>query len=263
MKCEVLMSTMNKKSMDDLIKNSKVNNCIIVNQVTKNTSVDKNVETGNQKFISYNEKGLSKSRNRLLSKSKADICIIADDDMYYVDNYEQIIKEQYNKHPNADMIAFVVQHENKLKRKKVLKEGYLSLINTMKLQSVQITFKRKSVVLNKIKFDENFGAGAKYPWGEENIFLFDCKRKKLKIYYVPIKIATLKDTGVSSWDKSNTVDHYNRQGIIYYRMSKRLYKLLIIQFVLRKRKIYSSSLTSLQVLKAMFEGVKKHKRGLM
>lgn len=261
MKVEVLVSTMNKKEKSTLIEDMKINDCVIINQITKSIEPSENQYLGDKKFISFKEKGLSRSRNKAIKYSSADICVMADDDMYYEDNYEKIIVDSYLKYPKADIIAFYVDDENVSRRKKIMKEGKISLLNSMKLQSVQVTFKRNSIVSNDLLFDENFGTGSIYPWGEENIFLFDAKRKKMNIYYVPIKIATLKDTGVTSWDRSNNVEHYNNQGIIYYRMSKILYMFLIIQFVLRKRYIYANDMTSLQVFKAMVDGVKKYKRG--
>ncbi len=263
MNIEVLVSTMNRKQIKDLTKAIRINDCIIINQITKDIIPEKNVSSGNQKFFSYKEKGLSRSRNKAISNSKADICVIADDDMYYEENYEETIKNAYLKYPKADMIAFVVDDENVLRRKKVMREGKLSLLKSMKLQSVQLTFRRSAIVSKKLLFDENFGAGSRFPWGEENIFLFDAKRKKINIYYIPIKIATLKDTGVSSWDRTNSIEHYNNQGVIFYRMSKKLYLLLIIQFVFRKRKIYFKDLSSFQVFQAMLDGVNKYKRGLL
>jgi len=260
MKCEVMLSIMNISNKDELIKNMKLNKCIIINQITKNIKTQQDDICTEQKFLSFKEKGLSKSRNKALKNATGDICILADDDVVYVDNYENIIVDAYEKYKDADVIAFVVMEENENKRSKVLKEGKLSFLKSMKLSSCNITFKRESIINNNICFDEKFGAGSTYPWGEDNIFLFDCKRKKLKMYYVAQKIADKVDTGTSTWDKSNTIEHFNYQGIIYYRMSKRFYWILILQFALRKKKIYGKELTFFQVLKAMFKGVKKYKK---
>lgn len=261
MNLEVLISTMNKKSKTQLIKDMNIANCVIINQITKkNITVENDSNDNNQKFYSFYEKGLSKSRNIALKKSSADICVIADDDMYYEKNYEETIISYHKKYPNIDIIAFIVEHENPKKSKKILKQGNIGYLKSMKLQSVQLTIKRASLIKNNIYFDENFGAGSLFPWGEENIFLFDCLRKKMKILYVPCKIATLRDTGESSWDKTNSVAHYNNQGAIYYRMSKKIYWLLIIQFAIRKRNIYANDIGFIKLLRAMFEGAKKYKK---
>lgn len=263
MKCELLISTMNKKNNVELEKYMHIekSNYVMINQVTNKKIKLFDFSDKEKKFLSFFEKGLSKSRNKAIINSNADICLISDDDMYYEKNFESTVITAYKKYPNADIIAFVVDNEDVSRRKKILREGKLNFIQTMKLQSVQITFKRKRILDNNIKFDEQFGAGAKYDWGEENIFLFDCWRKNLKIYYVPLKIATLYKTNSSSWDRSQTKEHYEKQGIIYYRMSKLLYPLFIIQFALRKKKIYIDYLSTKDIIKSMFYGVRMHKKG--
>lgn len=262
MKCEVIVSTMNKTNKKEIVDLLNINDCVIINQITEDIKVKEDDTKSNQKFLSFKEKGLSRSRNKGLINSSNDICIIADDDMYYESDYEENVLKAYEKYKNADIIAFVVDNENKEHKKKILKEGKINFLKSMKLQSVQITFKRNSIINKYLKFDEKFGAGSTYSWGEENIFLFDCIRKGLKVYYCPIKIATLLDTGISSWDRENTKEHYMNQGAIYYRMSKVLYPILIMQFVLRKRRIYSKDMTAFSVLKSMFKGAKTYKRSI-
>lgn len=260
MNCEVMVSIMNQTSKKDVVQRLKLKKCVIINQVTKDICVQKDDTKLEQKFLSFKEKGLSKSRNRALKTCTGDICIIADDDVIYVDDYERIIQNAYKKYKDADIIAFVVIEEREIDRNKIYKEGKVGYLKSMKLSSTNITFKRKSLIDNSIYFDEKFGAGSLYPWGEENILLFDCLKKGLKIYYVPIKIADKRYTGETTWDSSNSVKHFNHQGIIFYRMTKKFYWILILQFVIRKTKIYKAEMTPFQVLFAMFDGVKEFKK---
>ena len=87
MKCEVLVSTMNQEKKNELIRNMRINDCVIINQITKNIKFQKDDLNSSQKFLSFKEKGLSRSRNKAIQNSSADICIIADDDMYYEEDY--------------------------------------------------------------------------------------------------------------------------------------------------------------------------------
>lgn len=257
MKCEVLVSTMNNNNYYQLKKNMNLNKCVIINQITdKNELINKKEK--DFKVLSFREKGLSKSRNRAISNSSGDICILADDDMYYQKNYEEIILNAYKKHSNADLIAFIVPHDNR-KGKKILKEGKIGFLNIMRIQSVQVTFKKKSIVENDIKFDENFGAGTKYFCGEETIFLNDCRKKGLNIYFVPVEIARLKDTGVSTWFKGYDKQYFNTRGAIYYRMTKKLYFILILQFAIRKYKMYKHECSFFKAINLMLEGKNEYK----
>ena len=263
MRVEVLVSTMNQNENNQLQKEMNLkNNYVIINQITKNSiDIPKDVIEDTRKFISYKERGLSKSRNKAIKNSNADICVLADDDMFYTEDYEEIIEEGYKKYVDADIIAFFVDNEDKSKNKKILKEGRVNFLKSMKISSVQITFKKESIINKKIKFNEKFGTGAQYFFGEENIFLSKCLQAGLKIYYIPRKIATLKISN-SSWFKGHTKENYNVAGAVYYEMSNFLYPILIIQFVIRKKKLYKEYLKPKQVMQYMFEGVKKYKKEL-
>lgn len=259
MECEILLSTMNINTTDEmyemLYKMNVNNNCLIINQVKDDKNI--NFENMNIRIISYKEKGLSKSRNRAINNLKGTIGIIADDDIKYVDNYETIISNAYKEHKDCDIIAFYVENA---KPKDVLREGNVDFLHTFKLCSVQLTFKSQKVIENNIRFDERFGTGSGiYNAGEENVFLTDCLKRKLKIYYIPIKIGTLisKD---STWFKGYNEEYFISKGAFFYRISKIGYIVLILQFAIRKYRTYSKEITMRKAIKSMFDGAKSLKR---
>lgn len=259
MNIDVLISTMNLKNQEDLIKKENVKSSVIINQVKDITLED--IAEGNNRLYSYQEKGLSKSRNRAIENSKADICVIADDDIRYEDDYEEIIKNGYEKYPDADIIAFYVNNVDINKRRPIRKEGKINLIKSMRIQSVQLTFKRESIVNNNINFNERFGTGAELYMGEENVFLSNCLSKGLKIYYIPQKIATIQDNE-STWFKGHNEYDFNVKGAVYYAMSKRLYPIFILQFAVRKTKLYANEVRPVKAIKYMFNGAKKYKNSI-
>lgn len=263
MRVNVLLSVMNKKEPQEYIKTMNVfKNYVIINQLTNKDIVPINQKSSNKSIISLNDKGLSQSRNLAIKNCNAEIGIISDDDMFYVDNYEEIIINAYKKHPTADIIAFVVEHEDKLREKKILKEGRVNIFSTLKISSVQLTFKIESIKKKNIKFDENFGSGNKYYMGEENIFLIDCIKKRLNICYVPIKIGTLRVVNDSKWFEGYNEKYFKVKGAVFYRMSKFLYIMFILQFAIRKRKLYINNISLLSCIKYMFTGVLEYKEGL-
>lgn len=257
MKCNVLISTMNRDNCEELAKQMKVKEYVMINQITKSSITPTNIDSEKCKIISVKEKGLSKSRNKAIKNAKSDICLIADDDMFYYENYEETVLNAYNEFTDADMIAFVVTHENK-KTKKILKKGRVGFLNSNRIQSVQLSFKKDSIINNNIKFDEKFGAGSKYNFGEENIFMADCIKKGLKIYFYPVIIANLKDTGTSTWFKGYTKEYFYNRGALYKRMSPKIYIIMIIQFALRKRKLYSEKVSVKEAIKLMLCGSKDY-----
>lgn len=262
MSIEVLISTMNKtkEELKNMINISNVSDYVVINQITKDDISLTNVNNTKGKIISLHDKGLSKSRNLAIKNSTSDVCVIADDDMYYEENYVNIIQDEYLKHPNAGIIAFVVDNEDESKRKKILKSGRVGYLKSMKLQSVQITFKRDVIIDKDITFDEKFGTGTKLYCGEENIFLFDCIRKNIKIHYSSKKIATLR-TGDSSWERRTDRNNAIIRGMIYYRMTKKFYPLLILQFAFRKRRSFKNDMSVIEHIKYMLLGAKKYRSG--
>ncbi|HFI0502014.1 TPA: glycosyltransferase [Streptococcus suis] len=255
----VLVATLNNENVPELVKNMNLSevNTIVVNQSTSGRS-ETHLEKVEHSTIIYSDRlGLSASRNDAIAQAEdSAICQIADDDLVFVDQYESIVEKAYQEFPDADIIAFFVDHEVDKLAKTPLKKGRVFHLASMKISSVQICFKKSSLTQNKIEFDERFGIGAMYGSGEENILLFDALKKGLKIYSYPVKIATLKDRP-SQWDRSNTPEVCKKRGAIYKRMSPKLYWLLILQFAIRKRKMMLPEISIIDNIKYMFEGATK------
>lgn len=252
MNIDVLISTMNhdKIEIEKLIKKMNVyGNSIVINQITKkNINIEEEYMFNNNLVCSPREKGLSKSRNLALKKASSKISLLSDDDMHYYDNYEKIIETAYKEFPKADIIAFKVKN---WKENSKLKKGRINYFESFKLSSVQISFKNKSIKINNIKFDEEFGSGSgKYIMGEENIFLSDCISKKLKIYYYPVEIGELQDSQ-STWFNGYNNLYFKSKGACFYRMYPKLYILLILQFAIRKHGLYKKEMTFINAIKNM------------
>lgn len=255
----VLVATLNNKNVPELVKNMNLSevNTIVVNQSTSGRSETRLEKVEHSTIIYSDRLGLSASRNDAIAQAEdSAICQIADDDLIFVDQYESIVEKAYQEFPDADIIAFFVDHEVDKLSKTPLKKGRIFHLASMKISSVQICFKKSSLTKNKIEFDERFGIGAMYGSGEENILLFDALKKGLKIYSYPVKIATLKDRP-SQWDRSNTPEVCKKRGAIYKRMSPKLYWLLILQFAIRKRKMMLPEISIIDNIKYMFEGATK------
>lgn len=252
---EVLVSTMRQINYD-LIKRMNIKtNAVVVNQ-TKEKIINK-IDNQNIVWVDVNEKGLSKSRNLALEKSKAKYGLIADDDLIYVNDYENIILTEFEKNPNADIIAFQVEGIEEKHKDYSSKEKRINYLSSMKISSVELALNLNKIKEKGIKFNEQFGSGAQYFLGEENIFLFDCLRKGLNIYYVPKKIANLH-LGDSTWFRGYNKDFFISRGANYAAMSKFWSLLLILQFSIRKRSLYKEEMSFLGSFKNMKAGRKEY-----
>lgn len=258
MKLEVLISTMHQKDMS-LIEKMNINtDALIINQCNKDDNQELLINNKKIRMISYNERGLSKSRNHALENSIGDICVIADDDLVYTNNYADIIVKAYEKYPDADIIAFDVPSTDHDRPTSTLKNGNVGFLHSMKISSFQITFKRKSFLNNGIKFNELFGAGSKYTCGEENILLTKCLQKGLVIKYVNEEIAIVNHNE-STWYRGFDERLFITKGAMFYEISSFLSYLLIIQFAIRKWSLYKKNVSFLIAYKYMLDGLNEYK----
>ncbi|HFI0255646.1 TPA: glycosyltransferase family 2 protein [Streptococcus suis] len=255
----VLVATLKNECVPDLVKqmNLTATDTIVVNQWGTERSLTERTSSGRMTVLESNRIGLSASRNDAISLAKTeDICQLADDDMVFVDDYDDIVAEAYQKIPEADIIVFYIEYELSSLSKKKLPAKKLNYLSAMKVSSCQITFKKSKIEEKELRFDERFGIGAKYTFGEENIFLFDALRSGLSVYSYPVKIARLRHRE-SYWDRTPNKTLSRKRGAVYKRMSPVWYWVLILQFAVRKRKLVKPHLSMLEDIKYMFQGARE------
>lgn len=260
MKLEVLIATMNRRNIDFLEKMNVMTDAIVINQCDEEKEEQLDYKGNQIKVLCYKERGLSKSRNRALEASTADICLVADDDVKYQDDYSEKIINAYKEYPDADLIAFQMIRTGSQRLKKFrTKASKQNWISCMKISSVEMTFKRSSIEKKGIRFNPLFGAGAYFNNGEENIFLYECLRRKLKIIYVPIVIGSVC-CDESSWFEGYDAHYFESMGAGYYGMSHTWGWLLSMQHLVRHYKLYKEKMSFLKVAHHMKKGKELCKR---
>lgn len=253
MKINTLVATMHKTDYALVDTMGLIDNCIVINQTDNVQSKSFKTDSAEVQWINSTDRGLSKSRNLGLKKSDADICLLADDDLVYLEKYTQIIREQFLKNPDYDIITFQVKGIEREFKKYHPRKRELNFFTSMKVSSVEVAIKMDKFRKNNIQFDTLLGAGSKYTMGEENAVLFECIKKGLKVLYVPIKIADLH-LGESTWFEGFNEKYFISRGAAFTAMTKRLNWLLILQFAVRKYKIYRKDMGFLKAIKYMFKG---------
>jgi len=208
-------------------------------------------------WINTKQRGLSASRNMAIRNATADICVLADDDEEFLDEYEQVIKDSFNENRRCSVIRFQVRGINKQFKKypnKSIKIGYLL---ALKVSSVEIAFIRKDIVQNNILFDELLGSGTKYMMGEENVFLFNCLSNNLKIVFVPKAIANIY-IGASSWFNGYNKEYFIGRGASFAAMSRRFSLPLIFQFSIRKYRLFRNETAFFESIIYMLKGRRQY-----
>lgn len=257
MTLQVLISCMHQTDHSIVAKSNIQSDVIVVNQCDRNlveeySFKNKIGEECRVKFISTTERGLSRSRNMAIKNATADICLICDDDEVLDDNYPTKIIHAFSQNPESSIIAFQLQNTYKRFPSNKKNIGY---INALKFASWQLAFKREDISANNIFFDETLGSGVSKAGGEENKFLYDCLKRRLKLLYVPQSVGRMID-GTSLWFKGYTEDFFCDKGVLMRKlMGKRLCYLYAIYFWLSKYPLYKDNLTMLRCWRSIYRGL--------
>jgi len=250
---EVLISAMNQKDSSIFKRTNIQSNALMINQSNDENYWEERQKYGLLRIFSSKERGLSNSRNMAIEKACGKYALLCDDDELLYDEYPQIIEKAFEDNPKADIICFQVKYNTKKYSNKAKKLGFLS---SLKISSVQICLKIEAIKKKGITFDPNFGAGTPIGSGEENIFLYDCLKKGLYLYYVPICIGEVAQNN-STWFKGfNQLYFFNRGRIIRRMMGFIGGGAYCLYFVVSKYSRYKSNLTfksaCLNILKGFF-----------
>ncbi len=249
---QVLISCMNNDAKKLIAKSNLASvNTIVVNQCQTDKDELLQIDSLHSEYLS-SRRGLSVSRNTAVQLSSADICLISDDDEIFVSDLERKILSAYRKIPDADVIIFAMSNRP-LTLGKTSKR--LKWYETLKVSSWQISFKRKSILNKGICFDAKLGAGTGNGAGEENKFLLDCYRKKLKIYYVPLKIASVAQEE-STWFHGYTEQFfYNRGKTTRYIFGFPFSLAYAAYFLVAKKKLYSKDISMTCACQNIIKGI--------
>ncbi|MBR0536111.1 MAG: glycosyltransferase [Clostridia bacterium] len=259
MKIQHIISTMNREEFSFLEKLCLKTDAVVVNQNCPEGKAKETLRNGvDVNIISTPEKGLSRSRNKLLENATGEVCIIGDDDVEYLDGYLEAVRQAYEKYTDADIIIFRFTHEKgKETRVRYTEDIKVSMQSISKFSSVEITFKRESVLKAGLGFNNNIGLGTAFPSGEENAFLADALRAGLNIYHVPVTICVARED--LKINESYGVQKYLvDKGAVFYCIYKKMFPLYALAFVVLKKKSLFKDVSFFKCFSLMCKGRKKY-----
>lgn len=258
MKLEVLLSCMHQTD-DTLVRRSGVTgDVVMINQCDQEGYAEYPTKEGTARMFFSRQRGLTKSRNLAIEKALADVCLLCDDDEQFVPNYDKLILDSYEALPQADVIIFKMVNRPPSFEDKVIR---LRFPQTLKVSSWQISFRRERLLAASVRFDELLGAGTGNGAEEELKFLLDCERAGLMIYYVPVPIASVTQAESTWFDGFSETFFENRGATTRYILGAGMASLYAVYYIIRKRKLYQESISSLNALRAIFRGILENKIG--
>ncbi|MDT8415048.1 MAG: glycosyltransferase family A protein [Flavobacteriaceae bacterium] len=230
---EILIATMNRTNLDFLQPMFQFNpiegfTVLIVNQTTPDKLLlegKKNVRVVNRFQI-----GLCKSRNVALRESKADICLIADDDVIYEPGLKWKILKAYERYPNADFISFQAKTKSGDWFQNYPNPGMHNAKSLKKINSIVMSLSRKKYIEDQLFFNTYFGLNGLFKGAEEYVFLHDALVKGFKLYHDNTFIVTHPE--VSSGHFMGSDQSFVARTALARRYLKSLSYLWLIKYTL-------------------------------
>lgn len=260
MRIETLIVTIDQKDHSLASQMNIQTDAVIGNQCGREA-----VETfllGDNRIVYVNsaQRGVGRNRNAVIEHATGDVCIFADDDMRFVDGYEEIMKEAIRLAPDADIWLFNVikKRPSGYVNRRVKRIGYL---NYGRYGASRIVIRRESILKAGIRFDLRFGGGTMFSSGEDTLFLKACLDKKLKIMAVPLALAEIDQSAQSTWFKGYNDKYFYDKGVLYQALHPWMAGVLIVRFAIKYRKKYAAVYPTSRALRMMFRGMWKYARG--
>lgn len=234
-KFEILCVTMHQKDFAKIKEMNIHSNVVFANQADTTSYDEIEFEEKRARMITTATRGVGINRNLALTYADADICLFADDDVEYVDNMEQLVLDEFDKHPDADVFIFHLDTDDKkrtqLKYSKTRKHGRFE---RMPWGGVRIAFRLNSMRKANVWFTTLFGGGCIFPSGEDSLWLLESKRKGLRFYVSKETIGKI-DMGESSWFTDYDEKFYFGKGAFYQTAHPKTFALWMLYFLLRTR----------------------------
>ena len=206
------------------------------------------------KYLNFAERGVGLNRNNALMRANGDVCLFADDDIVFCDDYVEVITNSFNDCPDADVIVFNL-YENDTTRYVIKKKSKVGYFNYLRYGTARIAIKLNSIKTAGISFNLCFGGGTDHCHGEDNLFLTDCLKHGLKIYAMPRYIASLTGERESTWNKGFNKKYLEDQGFLYKNISRKYWRALVLQDAIRHHRDYKMSF--MEAYRVMLSGGRK------
>lgn len=227
-KIEMLVSAVNQDVLTLAERMNIRTDAIVINQCDCFDYMEYEYASGSIRCYCLGEKGVGLSRNSALMRAEGEICVFSDEDIVYDDGYENLIAEEFEKYPEADMILFNVRVAPA--RRTYWNESVKRVrwFNYGRYPAYSIAARTDALHRANVYFSLLFGGGAKYSNGEDSLFLRDCLKRKLRIIAVPAVIGEEKERE-STWFHGYNEKFFKDRGVLYHY----LYGAMAIPFTLR------------------------------
>ena len=249
-----------EKNPDELIESMHIaSDAVIVNQSNSDSSREVKKDSNRIKIIESPTRGVGVNRNLCIDNSFGDIILFGDDDIVYDKDYAKKVCDEFDKHPEAELITFNVSVCDE--RRTYTNEGFkkLSSMNIGRYPAYSIAVKRDVLLNKKVRFSPLFGGGAKYSNGEDSLFLKDAFKKKIAMYATDVHIGE-EIPRESTWFEGYTEKFFHDRGVLFAFLYPNTALIWAFRFVFLKKNIDTSGVGKKTAWKKIREGIKEGKK---
>lgn len=258
MQLEMLVSAVDTVPSELISHMKPEGDVVLINQCNRDGEESFMTDRCSVRVFSCNERGVGKSRNLALSHSKGDIILFSDDDIVYRPGYGEAVLEEFQNHPEADILLFNV--EVCPERKTYWNQGFFRVkwYNCGRYPAYSIAARREKLLAKKVIYSELFGGGAKYSNGEDSLFLKQCADAGMALYATDVIIG-MEEPGESTWFFGYTEKFFYDRGVLFAFLYGRLAWLWALRFVLTKKEMFRGEIKRKQAYHLIREGIKQGK----
>ncbi len=191
-------------------------------------------ERNNFRFEELRSRGVAKSRNRAIELAAGEYLIFSDDDITFSEQGLQEAISYLDSHQDVSLLLGQATDESGALRKKYPSQvTKLGNLNSARAATYEMIIRVSDIRRLGIRFDEEFGAGAKNYLGDEYIFVVDLVRAGGKALFAPITLAQHPtESSGSRWGSEND---RRARAIIFTRVFGPLAPLVRLPFGIRRR----------------------------
>lgn len=258
MKMQVLVSAVNESPEELAERMNLQTEAIIINQCDGFSH--KEFQHRNKKIVCYNfaERGVGLSRNNALMRADGDICLFSDEDIVLHEGYEEKIREEFVRQPQADIIFFNVKVHPDRATYYNRKSKRIRWYNYGRYPMYSVCARTAALHHSGVTFSLLFGGGAKYSNGEDSLFLHDCLKKGLRLYATDVLIGeeTYRE---STWFRGYTKKFFYDRGFLYHYLYGVMERPFALRFLLANKNHMCNEIPVQDAYRLMKRGMKEAK----
>ncbi|SEK82425.1 Glycosyl transferase family 2 [Butyrivibrio sp. ob235] len=244
---------------------SKMNiqsDAVIVNQCDRdlteeNDYTDRLGKSHVIKTINKAERGVGLSRNLALKNADHELLQFIDEDIVLDDGYTALMENEFDSHPEADMLLFNVKAVEGRQTYHNTDFARVTWKNYGRYPAYAIAARTAALKGINVKFSVLFGGGAKYSNGEDSLFLHDCLKKGLKIYRTGVSIGHEESDRPSTWFTGFNDKFFFDRGVLYHFLYGALAGAMSLRFLLVHRDEMCREKSVWQCYRLMKKGIRQ------